>query len=54
MKMPFTKTKSLARRVPGSNDLTGMVVRHAGLAILVAMAVFEVPAVIRYINIERM
>jgi hypothetical protein len=54
MKMPFRKKKSLARRVLGSNNLTGMVVRYGGLAILVAMAVFEVPAVIRYANIERM
>ncbi|HZX65784.1 MAG TPA: hypothetical protein VFE76_10345 [Myxococcales bacterium] len=54
MKMRLRKKKSLARRVFESNELTGMVVRYVGLAVIVVMVIFEIPAFIRYMNIERM
>jgi hypothetical protein len=54
MKMPFMKRKSLVRRVVGSNYLTGMVVRYGAMALFILMVVAEIPAVVRYINIERM
>ena len=54
VKLPFAKKESLVKRVVKSNHLTGMTVRYGGMALLAIMAVFEIPAVIRYINIERM
>ena len=54
MKLPFAKKESLVKRVLKSNYLTGMTVRYGGLALLAILAVFEIPAVVRYINIERM
>jgi hypothetical protein len=54
MKMPFMKKKSLVRRVLGSNYLTGAVVRYGALALLAVMVITEIPATIRYLNIERM
>jgi hypothetical protein len=52
--MPFTKRKSLVRRVLGSNYLTGAAVRYGALALLAIMVITEIPAIIRYANIERM
>ena len=54
MRLPFAKKQSLVKRVVKSNYLTGMTVRYGGMALLAIMAVFEIPAVIRYMNIERM
>jgi hypothetical protein len=54
VKLPFAKKESLVKRVLKSNYLTGMTVRYGGLALLAILAVFEIPAVVRYINIERM
>jgi hypothetical protein len=54
VKMPFAKRRSMVRRVLGSNELTGMVVRYGGLALLALLFVSELPAIVRYVNIERM
>jgi hypothetical protein len=54
MKMPFARNESLVQRILRSNYLTGMAVRYGGIALLAILAVAEIPALVRYVNIERM
>jgi hypothetical protein len=54
MRLPFTKKESLVKRVAKSNYLTGMVVRYGVMALLAVLVVTEIPAFVRYLNIERM
>jgi len=54
MKMPFARNESLVRRMFRSNYLTGMTVRYGGLALIALLAIAEIPAFVRYVNIERM
>jgi hypothetical protein len=54
MRLPFTRKESLFKKVMKSNELTGMIVRYGGMALLAILAITEIPAVIRYVNMERM
>jgi hypothetical protein len=52
--MLLSRKRSLLHTVLKSNYLTGLTVRKATMAAMVVLALTEVPALIRYLNVERM